>query len=238
MLQNMRGFDFFSLDNGRQAGDERLFFDLGEVKDQLFFDNVNELGGLLWRRAKTFRNKPAPDPRPTPEAPAPAAPTAQEVKKNGRTVYLAKPAPDTVNFYRRVASELEREGYTVVPPATQSIPEDSGAAALEFVESALKSAECSILLLGEKKGSKPDEELDYIVPLQMQRADLRAKSPDVAVSAVPFQRIIWAPKSPEGDCKFTVNGFREPVEVVKKFRMVAGGAKGRAAIPGAADDAR
>jgi hypothetical protein len=236
-LQNMRGFDFFSLDNWRQAGNERLFFDLGEVKDPLFYDNVNELGGLLWSRARTIGNKVAPGPpdaqgqrqgleqgqeQVPPQGQVPVLGQVREqARKNGRTIYLAKPAADTATFYRRVASELEREGYTVVPPVTQSIPEDSGAAALEFIDGALKSAECSIHLLGEKKGSKPDEELDYIVPLQLQRAGLRAnsadKSAEQAPAAVPFQRIIWAPKSPEEDCKFTVNGFREPVQVVKKF---------------------
>jgi TIR domain len=203
-LQNIRGFDFFSLDNWRQAGNERLFFDLGEPKDGLFYDYVNELGGLIWSRAKTIRDKTAPASGP-----------AVEKQRNGRTVYLAKSAPDTAGFYRRVANELEREGYTVVPPVTENIPEDSATSALQFIDDALSAAEVCIHLLGEKKGSKPDEELDYIVPLQLQRAAERINSS--GASAAQFQRIIWAPKSPEEDCKFSANGFREPVDVVAKF---------------------
>jgi hypothetical protein len=215
-LQNIRGFDFFSLDSWRQPGNERLFFDLGDVKDELFLKYVNQLGGLLWSRAKTISDKTIGGKtlggKPTPP------PRSEAKQNNGRTIYLAKSAPDTAGVYRRVANELERDGYTIVPPVTGGIPEDSSSAALRFIDDALNAAELSIHLLGEKKGSKPDEELDYIVPLQLQRAAERAKL-SAKNSAGQFQRIIWAPKSPEEDCQFAANGFREPVEVVGRFSV-------------------
>jgi TIR domain len=210
-LQNIRGFNFYSLDNWRQAGNERLFFDLGKSQDPLFLETLNKLGGLLWNRANTIWKKPVGDP--------PAPKSSPQPQRNGRTIYLAKSAPDTANFYRRVANDLDREGYTIVPPVDQNIPEESAESTLAFIDEALKSAEGSIHLLGEKRGSKPDEELDYIVPLQLARATERAKSPDPNPSGVPFQRFIWAPKSPEEDCNFPAGGFREPVQVLGKFSV-------------------
>jgi TIR domain len=210
-LQNIQGYDFFSLDEWREPGNERFFFDRGEIQDDLFLKHVDELGSILWRRARNLQRK-------TTASTAAAEPPPVSATAPGRTIYLAKPAPDMAKAYDRVANDLVRQGYTVVPPLDQKIPADESSLALAFIDNALASAEASIHLLGEKPGYAPDE-LDHIVRLQLARAAERAKSPGaVGASIRPFSRIIWAPKIiEEGSDSSVVADFRDPVAVLNKF---------------------
>ena len=203
-LRNIQGYNFFSLDEWREPGNERFFFDRGAIQDNLFLKHVDDLGSILWRRAYFVRERLRPPPPPPPPPP-----------KN-RTIYLAKPAPDTANIYERVANDLIKEGYTIVPPLDQKIPADSTDSALEFIDKALAASEASIHLIGEKPGYKPDE-LDHIVSLQLARATERAQLPGVNAAGFRFSRFVWAPKSPEQDCNFLAAAFREPVAVLERF---------------------
>lgn len=207
-LQNIQGYNFFSLDDWREPGNERFFVDQGEIRDKSFLKHVDDLGSIIWRRANNVRKKIYPPP-PPPGGDGKKPPPA-------RTIYLAKPAPDAAAVYDRIANDLIREGYAVVPPLNEKIPADSATLALEFIDRALQSAEASIHLLGEKPGYKPDE-LDHIVSLQLACAAKRSKLPNRDPGVAPFARFIWAPKSPEEDCPFPAVALREPVAVLEKF---------------------
>ncbi|WP_342711132.1 toll/interleukin-1 receptor domain-containing protein [Bradyrhizobium sp. B124] len=212
-LQNIEGYDFFSLDEWREPGNERFFVDQGEICDKLFTKRVSELGSVVWRRASNVRRKIVP---PQPLSLAPASVARISSLREPRTIYLAKPAPDTAVVYDRIANDLMREGYQVVPPIGENIPAEAAARALQFVDSALESAEASIHLLGDKPGYKPDE-LDHIVPLQLARAGERAKLHPTNPNGARFTRIVWAPKSPEDDCRFPAAALREPITVLDRF---------------------
>jgi hypothetical protein len=218
-LQNIQGYDFFSLDDWREPGNERLFFDRGEPQDRdMFLKLVDELGSILWRRAKNH-------PRRNGGVVTDTKTIAPEVKAPGRTIYLAKPASDMMKAYDRVATELVRQKYTVVPPIGEKIPADASALALAFVDNALAAAELSIHLLGEKPGYAPDE-LDPIVRLQLTRAAERAKSPGPGGAlSRPFSRIVWAPKILEEGFDPSAADFREPVAVLEKFDSYRAGDK-------------
>jgi hypothetical protein len=204
-LQNVQGYDFFSLDGWREPGNERFFFDRGGVQDELFFKHVDELGSILWRRARNVQRRT--------QLPSELVEPEPKLTASGRTIYLAKPAPDMAKAYDRFAEDLARQGFTIVPPRDQKIPADSSAAALEFIDSALAGAETSIHLLGEKPGYAPDE-LDHIVSLQLKRAAERASS---SGSGHPFSRIVWAPKALEEGVDAAVAEFREPLAVLNRF---------------------
>jgi hypothetical protein len=220
-LKHIAGYDFFGLDDWREAGNERLFFNRGKVQHPEFYSHVDELGSILWRRAKTISTArviidPGSD-GPGGKTDQPQETNLKETgpKENGRTIYLAKPAQDTVAVYRRIANDLARDGYKIVPPVDQDVPGDSVSSALKFIDDALLAAEASIHLVGAKRGVKLDEELDYLVPLQLDRA---AKRPEQSrPGTLPFCRVIWAPKSPEEECVFSVDGFREPMNVLNGF---------------------
>jgi hypothetical protein len=210
-LQNIQGYNFFSLDDWREAGNERFFVDQGEMRDRLFVKHVDDLGSIIWRRAHNVWKKINPShPDDDTGGNGRKPPTLR------RTIYLAKPAPDAAAVYDRIANDLTREGYTVVPPINEKIPADSASAALEFIDEALKAAEASIHLIGDKPGYKPDD-LDHIVSLQLARAAKRSKLPDNNSREAPFARLIWAPKAPEEDCRFTAAALRDPVAVLDRF---------------------
>jgi hypothetical protein len=226
-LRNIQGYDFFSDDDWREPGNERFFVDQGEILDRMMFlTRMQDLGSIIWRRAFIVWKRANPPPTLTLDAPETAGkgekPEAgipggiDKPPAPARTIYLAKPAPDAAKVYERMANELIREGYTVVPPVNEKIPADSASAALEFIDAALGSAMASIHLLGEKPGYKPDE-LDHIVSLQLTRAAARSKLPPGKPDTAPFARFIWAPKSPEEDCSFPAAELREPVAVLKRF---------------------
>lgn len=224
-LQNIQGYNFFSLDDWREPGNERFFVDQGEILDRKFLEHAQDLGSIIWRRAHSVWKRVNPPPQ-LPESAGTGGKGARPAGILGgildqppvppRTIYLAKPAPDAAKVYERMANELIREGYTVVPPVNEKIPADSASAALEFIDSALGSALASIHLLGEKPGYKPDE-LDHIVSLQLARAAERTKLPPREPFSAPFARFMWAPKSPEEDCPFAAAELREPVAVLERF---------------------
>jgi len=207
ILGRTEGYSFFGFDGKREAGYEKRFHRWGKVQDDRFYDEADELGGYLWRTSKQWLAKDF-GPRPPP-------PT-----RNGRTVYLAKPAPDMVKSYEFLANNLVSQGFDIVPRQDQFVPLDSSASG--FIDNAIALADTSIHILGNEAGYAPDGH-DPLVKLQLERAALRA-SEDVGVSNTShaFKRIIWAPKVIEDS---SANEFRDPVTVIAKFDKLIPGDK-------------
>jgi len=131
-------------------------------------------------------------------------PTPQRTR--GRRIYLAKPGSDMSTHYRRLAEELEGREYVVVPDKDSTIPLDSMAAAVEYIDGALDGAEFAVHVLGEKPGMAPEEQgATPIVRLQLERARLRG-----------VRRIIWAPRKigdrPERDETAVLASFDSAVD--------------------------
>jgi hypothetical protein len=188
LLRGQEGYKFFTPGPKRKPGTEDPYFDRGEIKDPQFRKRVRDLARYLWTQAQGG-NALLTLERGTASAPVP--PT---IKSNLRTVYLAKPATDMQQAYLRLAEELGRRRYSVVPPATETIPM-SVPAAEQFIDDALSKADVSIHLLGSGLGYSP-EGADPIVKLQLVRAALNreCRRPENAAAGSCLYRLIWAPK--------------------------------------------
>jgi class 3 adenylate cyclase len=176
-----------------------------------------------------------PDPTANPREPAsptlapdqidarPQLPQLQEaansrpITLNGRTIFVARPAADMRLAYVRIVDELKNRGFTVVPAI--DIPSEAGA--INFIDSALATAELSIHLLGEKAGLTPDETgAAPIVTLQLARAAIRSlESNKDRTGSSEFQRIVWAPKILEDPTatQGTELPERDPIKVLERF---------------------
>ena len=159
-LQVQEGFAFYDRDPQDDVAGEKPFFDLGAACNKRFFDARNFLAEHLQKRIQRILAGAGTGTSPPYDVRI-AAPT-------GRTVYLAKPAVDMEAAYNRLALELQGRGYNVVPDVSSNIPNTG---AREYIDDALKSAELSIHLVGEKPGFAPDDDdLPRIVKLQLARA--------------------------------------------------------------------
>jgi hypothetical protein len=142
-----------------------------------------------------------------------AAPPVSPVK-TGRTIYVAQPAADMRQAYERVSGELQRRGFVVVPERGQEIPKDD--TAVGFIDSALREADLSVHLIGEKLGYAP-EDAGPILKLQLERAALRIQHPrDTSIAgSSEFFRLIWAPQmSSLSDASKAP--IRDPLEALSK----------------------
>jgi hypothetical protein len=207
------GYSFFKFEGTRQEPSlERLFFDRGKRLSSEYGKQANALGGHLWRAARNIMLRRSPIEK-NPIGPIEQRPPAP---RNGRTVYLAKPALDMVKTYQRVARELHGWGFDVVPGVDENIPFD--ATATDFVDAALAKAEVAIHLLGTDEGYAPAK-TDHIVKLQLARAQVKSKNANADNRGSPrFRRLIWAPKVIEempADAP-----MREPVVTVEAFSPV------------------
>lgn len=137
------------------------------------------------------------------------------VPRNGRAVFVAKPAADMREQYNRLVFELTGKGYTVVPDRTVEIPDDGSAAA--FIDAELAKAELSIHLLGESSGWN-------IVNLQLACAAARVPSHPAnggGTANPPFQRIVWAPKVFQKDPRPGGETLqRDPHDVLLRFSKI------------------
>lgn len=203
LLQGQTGYQFYSRDDPDEEGLEREYFLRGEERDKRYYDEIEKLAGVLWRRARRFKETiTGADDEHTDPPPLPPRSDGAGV------VFVAKPATDMREAYDRVVSELEGAGYRVVPDRTQDLPLDASATA--FIEAALRDACVSVHLLGEKPGFTPDGS-DPIVRLQLLCAARRQDGDD----QTPFQRIIWAPKVLEDGVQTDV--VRDPFDVLGQF---------------------
>ena len=217
LLQGQVGIKFYALDEHEEdiGGLEQEFYAGGRIRDPRYEDRIEELAGILWRKANRNRERtstnieqPLPTPRPEPRPPLPA------VRPNGRTIFVAKPADDMYEAYDRVTKELQERGNNVVPPADVNIPHDSSA--LAFIDEALGAAAMSVHLLGAKAGFAPDSQ-DPIVKLQLARAAAKVGAPlkqGEGGDRQAFKRIIWAPKVLENDADTKTVLERDPASVL------------------------
>lgn len=212
------GYRFYKFVGKPDPGNEYMFFDRGEVKDNLFYERSNKLGAYLWTRAsQVARHNLAPGGSPNGSS-SPTTVAQPAPLQKGHTIYLAVPGSDMREPYQRLVKELTGWGHTVVPDPEADVPYD--AKALTFFDDALAKADLSIHLLGASRGfALDDEKHESIVPLQFGRAGERAAADKG--SKKPFRRIIWAPKVMLEEGVDGADGkdgsFRDPVLVVDKF---------------------
>jgi TIR domain len=210
-LQGQEGFLFYARDESNGVSDVTPFFNRGKVVNQ-FYDRRDRLAVFLQKRVDRIAEGGA-----TGTALSPQQPIAM---RNGRTVYLSKPATDMKGAYARLAFELQGKGFTVVPDVSVDLPND--ARAVEVVKDALSKAEASVHLVGEKPGFAP-EGLEPVVKLQLALArekSLEATDPTQRA----FRRIVWAPKilDPDDASAAATTAERDPMQALERYdRQVA-----------------
>lgn len=198
LLRGQEGYRFFA--RGPDEDDDwQEFFSRGGVCDPRYYARIRELARYLWNAAGRLDS---PGPPPTTPKPAAAPPAIDK----GRTIYLAKPAPDMRLAYDRLVRELSGAGYGVTPPPEEEIPYD-GERAEAFVDRALAAAELSVHPLGDRSGYAPDG-APPIVQLQLARAAMR-------VAAGGFRRILWTPRFVAEDGENAAE--RDPSAVVERL---------------------
>ena len=218
ILNGQTGYEFFRYDGPRTIERELPFFDNGRPTDSAFQQRGSDLGGYLWRAARNIQRRVSPKINNPLEEIKPRA----EVPRNGRTVYLAKPARDMRQTYQRIERALYQWGFDVVPQLLEDVPYDGPAA--DFVDEGLMRAEVAVHLVGADPGYAPAD-ADRIVSLQLERAALRAESSEAVAGVAPFHRIVWAPKILEGGAGAADAAPRNPVAVLEAFNRVVAGDK-------------
>jgi hypothetical protein len=205
-LQGQVGYPFYSGGEDKDDVDGQIdYYSHGKVHDDdRYWERVRGLATYLRNSLKRGQSEER-----TPAEPATPA--------SGRTIFLAKPASDMRAAYGRLVKELRGKGHAVVPDPAADIPLDSTATA--FIDAALKEAEISLHLLGDKTGPAPEDE-SPILKLQLDRAAAKA----AAAGGTGFHRLIWAPKqleaageSPGGAAPATPTADRDPLGVLAKF---------------------
>jgi hypothetical protein len=229
VIQGKEGYDFFSrdLDAGHGNRHEREFFDRGAVRDQRYYERVSELGRYLYQLAQQYdsdgralASRPSSNGAAT-EAASPGRrieapvqrPSEVQSNKSRRTVYVAQPAADMRQSYDRVVAELLGRGFAVLPNPGSQIPNDS--TAVDFIDTALSTADLSVHLIGDKLGYAP-EDAEPILKLQLRRAALQVELSPSTNRPVEFFRLIWAPRvvPTEGPA---AGEPRDPIALVSKF---------------------
>ena len=225
LIPPQRGFDFFKFDGRKEAGKERLYFDPQKRPQEDYVQKASELGRYLWLVARNCMQRDNSQV----VAAAQESKTRPQVPRNGRRIYLAKPAPAMLQAYYRVERELYEAGFDVVPKENQEMPPEQSA--VGFIDEALEAAEVSVHLVGSDLGIVPTQH-DPIVQLQLERAAAKVKtrSNERTGKATSFHRIIWAPKFfITGEFHDPLEGFakllRDPLEGVAKFRVQVDGDK-------------
>jgi hypothetical protein len=198
-LRRIQAVQFYSGSEEEDGIDE--FYWRGKVRRTREYEEaVNKLAKAIRKRLKEL-GIPVGDP-----VKSRARANAARSKKGA--VFVAKPASDMLEVYRTLVWELRGRGYRVTPDADKDLG-DVGEEVRSTVAGALKDAEASIHLLGQRKGGRPDGLDMDLVPMQLAAAaDETRKKPD-------FIRMIWAPKvlmSQTG-----AEGGRDPLKVVEGF---------------------
>lgn len=222
LLRDQVGYLFYKRNKDDKILEEQPFYDFGKVQSDDYYTTLALLSEYIWRRAKEFQLNIGEIKEPE----EPAAPEAGPAKlvevapatvspPNGRSVFLSKPADDMRPAYERLVKELQGKGFSVEPDPDAEMPRNSGA--LAFIEEALAKSEAAVHLLGEKPGFAPDDaNLDRIVKLQLTCAAKRAEAADPN-AALPFHRIIWAPKILDDGVGNADDRGRDPFAVLARF---------------------
>src|SRR5262249_14887766 len=130
---------------------------------------------------------------------------------NGRVVFVAKPAPDMIEYYRTLVEELQGTGFRVTPDPDKDLS-SGGKEVPSAIFSALGKAEASIHLLGTRTGGRPPGLDMDLVPIQLSAAAKEAKR------RRGFERLIWAPKVlPAATSGQAKTARRDPLKVLKGF---------------------
>ncbi len=189
-LQGQTGYALLEVDD--ENGEEIEYFntDLGRPDSEKWFTATRELAKDLRRRAETEGMLPAAGAL-TPSLPPDPEEMPLEEDTLDLTVYIAPIARDMESSYAKLVAELKRRGARVVPEPGTAIPTE-GIPARDMIDAALKVADVSIHLLGEKLGFRPDD-APPIVQFQLERAAARVDAPDPP-GRPRFHRIIWAPR--------------------------------------------
>jgi hypothetical protein len=131
---------------------------------------------------------------------------------NGRVIFVAKPAPDMLENYRRIVAELRGHGFRVVPAPDTNFSDWGDEEIRSAVVSALAKAEVSIHLLGDRPGRVD------LVSMQLRAAAEKAKTAAEETKRKPgFERLIWAPAvllAPDDEAP---KAPRDPFEVLDQF---------------------
>lgn len=198
-LRNIESVQFYSKDGEAEREDE--YFWNGRVRRREEYENaVRKLTWAIYGRLKQLGvdlNLAEPTPA-----------VVEKFPDNGRFIFVAKPASDMVEAYRTLVRELRGSGYRVVPNPDEVYDKADGA----NVEAAVKAAEASVHLLGERRGKGlKGHNLDF-VQFQLSAAGNKAsKTKD-------FLRIIWAPEvMPQSGSDQAGVEPRDPLVVFAQF---------------------
>jgi hypothetical protein len=190
-LKNREGYKFFVKD---PTGVTREFYWRGLQDKAAYFDVLKQIAQWIAQRLI--------------EGGLPADATKASA---GAVVYLAAPADELRDAWRRVANDLEDSGYVVLPSEGR-LP-DVADKADAAIRDALAKAVLFVQFLGESEGGTPDGSNETLVRLQLRLAR------EHSGAAGPIPRLLWVPKWLPGrrDSK------RDPFEVLKRFGGLSSG---------------
>jgi TIR domain len=190
-LRRIQSVQFYREDEDAKVVDE--FFWGGKVRLSKEFDKAMlELTSAIGSRLEELLGIQL-EPK-GPESQVGAA----RISSNGRVVFVAKPAPDMVEYYRSLVEELQRTGFRVAPDPDEEFSNGGE-------ENALAEAEASIHLLGTRPGS------GSLVPMQLMAAAKEAKR------RPGFQRLIWAPAVLPAENAKAKRRRRDPLKTLEWF---------------------
>ena len=205
-LNEIQAVQFYREDLDAKKIDE--FFWGGRVRLTDEYDNaIDRLASAIAKRLQELQIQFKPEPQRH-------QPQVTDTRQNGRVIFVAKPAPDMLENYRRIVAELRGHGFRVVP-APDTNPSDlwdkEEIRSLLRV-SALAKAEVSIHLLGDRPGRM------NLVSTQLSAAAEKAKTAAKETKRKPrFERLIWAPGVLLVPDKRTPRTPRDPFEVLDQF---------------------
>jgi hypothetical protein len=182
------------------------FFWGGKVRLSDEYDTaILRLASAIGGRLKDLGTEFTPNPQPQVET--------TRKSTNGRVVFVAKPALDMLEDYRRIVAELRGHGFRVVPSPDTNFSNWDDDETRSAVASALAKAEVSIHLLGDRPGRQA------LVSMQLEAAAEKAKTTPAEESRTKpgFERLIWAPAVllvPDDEARRV---RRDPFEVLDQF---------------------
>jgi hypothetical protein len=188
-LRNREGYKFFEKE---PTGGVRQFYWRGVYNETAYNDQVKLVAQSIAKRFISERTR-----------------EKRAVPRKGRSVYLAAPADEMRDPWRRLANDLEGAGYDVLP-VDGRLP-DTAAKAEEAIRTALNNASMVVHLLGEIEGVTLAGGTENLTKLQLRIArEHGIKS--------PIPRVLWAPKLPPD-----LNEKRDPFAVVARFGGISRG---------------
>jgi hypothetical protein len=203
-LRRIQSVQFYREDQDAKCVDE--FFWGGKVRLSKEFDKaLLELTSAISNRLEELLEiRFEPKGRPEPQV------DSARRNSNGRVVFVAKPAPDMLEYYRTLVEELQGTGFRVTPDPDKDLS-NRGEKVRSAVVSALAEAEVSIHLLGTRLGGRPvGLEMDF-VPMQLTAAAEEAKR------RPGFERLIWAPAVLLAKDAKGKSARRDPLKTLERF---------------------